>query len=230
MYKFKSSLIGLIGIVTLLVIVTVAMPHIGRGANGTSSNAPSTQAQNVNVVNTPAVNAQQSGTWNVGINGTPNVNVSNMPAVRIDSSANTVKIDTANPLPVRNVDNAVMHPFHVGTNLGIPDGSTLATADLAVPAGKMAVIEYVSVLTLVAPNQRPLVLINAKTGYETSQTYIPSTFQLTQFGYDCWVASQQVRLYAEGGAATISVQVSRDATAVPAISYISISGYLVEMP
>jgi hypothetical protein len=93
----------------------------------------------------------------------------------------------------------------------------------------MAVIEYISVLTLLGLGQRPLILVNARTGDETSQTYIPSTFQLTEINYDWWVASQQVRLYADSGA-TIAVQVSRDQTAVPAIAYISISGYLVDMP
>ena len=77
MYRFKKSLIALIGVLTLTGIVTVALPHIGRGASGT--NAPTSQTQNVNVVNTPSVSAQQSGTWNVGINGTPSVNVVSMP-------------------------------------------------------------------------------------------------------------------------------------------------------
>lgn len=37
----------------------------------------------------------QSGSWNVGITGTPSVNVANSPAVRIDTSQNTVRIDTS---------------------------------------------------------------------------------------------------------------------------------------
>lgn len=77
MYRFKKSLVALMGVLTLVVIVTVSMPHIGRGASG--ANAPTTQTQNVNVVNTPTVSAQQNGTWNVGINGTPTVNVASMP-------------------------------------------------------------------------------------------------------------------------------------------------------
>jgi hypothetical protein len=50
------------------------------------------RVRNVRVVNTTAepipVQAQQSGTWNVGINGTP--------TVRIDAANNTIKIDPAN--------------------------------------------------------------------------------------------------------------------------------------
>ena len=79
MYRFKKSLIALMGVLTLVVIVTVSMPHIGRGASGTGPNAPTAQTQNVNVVNTPTVSAQQNGIWNVGINGTPSVNVASMP-------------------------------------------------------------------------------------------------------------------------------------------------------
>jgi hypothetical protein len=37
----------------------------------------------VAVVNTPGVNANQSGPWNVGITGTPNVNVANSPTVNL---------------------------------------------------------------------------------------------------------------------------------------------------
>src|SRR5260370_37319893 len=53
---------ALIGVVTLIVVTTVLMPHMGYGSSGTGSNAPTSQTQNVNVVNTPAGNAQQSGT------------------------------------------------------------------------------------------------------------------------------------------------------------------------
>src|SRR5215472_912712 len=107
MHEFKRSLTALIGILILVGIVTFALPRNARSANATSSSAPTTQTQNVNVVNTPTVTAQQSGPWNVGINGTPTVAVSNFPtttSVGIDGSANTVKVDTTNPLPVQDVD------------------------------------------------------------------------------------------------------------------------------
>src|SRR5262249_3830823 len=124
MYEFKRSMTALIGVLILVGIATIARPHTGRGASGTTA-AASTQTQNVNVVNTPTVNAQQSGVWNVGINGTPPVAVSNFPAttnVAIDSSANTVKIDTANPLPVRDVDNPARQPFQRNGDAIIADG------------------------------------------------------------------------------------------------------------
>jgi hypothetical protein len=74
MHKLKNSLIALGGLAALAVTMTLVMPLIGLGSSAPS--APTSQTQNVNVVNTPTVSAQQSGTWNVGINGTPTVNVS----------------------------------------------------------------------------------------------------------------------------------------------------------
>jgi hypothetical protein len=54
-------------------------------ANTAANPVPATvtNTPNVKVANTPAVNAQQSGPWNVGINGTPNVNVANTPSVTL---------------------------------------------------------------------------------------------------------------------------------------------------
>lgn len=63
MYKFKKSLIGLIGLIALAAIATTITPHLSYGSSGPAAAAPTAQTQNVNVVNTPTVNAQQSGTW-----------------------------------------------------------------------------------------------------------------------------------------------------------------------
>jgi hypothetical protein len=148
MYKFKSSLFGLLGVGTLIAIVTVAMPHLERRAGGTANAAPTSQPQNVNVVNTPTVTAQQSGPWNVGISGTPTVAVTNFPGttnVGIDPAENKVKIDTTNPLPVRDVDNPARHPFAasctINNNNGFPCTLTM------VPPGKRLVIEMFQLTT-----------------------------------------------------------------------------------
>ena len=45
MYKFKSSLFGLLGVLTLVAIVTVAMPH--RGAGSTGGNRTQSTQRNV---------------------------------------------------------------------------------------------------------------------------------------------------------------------------------------
>src|SRR5215510_10186376 len=114
MYEFKRSLTALTGVVILVGIATITRPLTGRGASGTGSSAPTSQTQNVNVVNTPTVNAQQSGTWNVGINGTP--------VVGLDAGNNTVKIDSSIPASVRDVDNPARQPFQAFVAVVLPFG------------------------------------------------------------------------------------------------------------
>src|SRR6476659_4463476 len=96
MSKFKNSLIALAGLTALALITSLLIPLVGLGSNAPGGNAPTSQTQNVNVVNTPSVAAQQSGTWNVGINGT--VTVSNFPATSNVAITGTpsVGLDAAN--------------------------------------------------------------------------------------------------------------------------------------
>jgi hypothetical protein len=202
MYKFKSSLFGLLGVLTLVAIVTVAMPH--RGAGGTANNAPASQTQNVNVVNTPTISAQQNGSWNVGINGTPTVAVTNFPAttnVGIDPAANTVKVDTSNPLPVLDVDNQARHPFAasctINNNNGFPCTMTL------VPPGKRLVIEMFQLTT---------------NGGELSVT-----LNNTPMKYTFSQSTQLVRVYADP---LTTVQAAGGVVGTVA----TITGYLVDLP
>lgn len=74
---------GFAAIVALVVIFCFAISAYADQA----PKAPT----DVNVVNNPPVQAQQSGVWNVGISGTPDVNVSN--AVQVDDST-PIQVDT----------------------------------------------------------------------------------------------------------------------------------------
>ena len=202
MYKFKSSLFGLLGVLTLVAIVTVAMPHPGAG--GTANNAPTSQTQNVNVVNTPTVTAQQSGAWNVGINGTPTVAVTNFPGttnVGIDPAANTVKIDATHPLLVSDVDNPARHPFAasctINNNGGFPCTVTF------VPPGKRLVIEMFS-----------LTSNGGELDVNVNNTPMKYTFSQS---------TQLVRVYADP---LTTVQVAGAAAGTVA----TITGYLVDLP
>ncbi len=67
---------------------TSANPVPIKGTATVTGSVAITGTPNVNVANTPAVNAQQSGPWSVGINGTPSVNVASMPAVTIGGTPN----------------------------------------------------------------------------------------------------------------------------------------------
>ena len=73
MKRFSRALVATFGFVFLGLVVSLVPQKSAVGV----SNA----TQNVNVTNPSLnVNASQSGTWNVGISGTPSVNVSNLPS------------------------------------------------------------------------------------------------------------------------------------------------------
>jgi hypothetical protein len=75
---------------------------------------------------TGTVAVTQSGTWNVGISGTP--------------------------LPVQDIDNPARHSFQKNGNLLIPSGSRGNDAVLFVaPANRAVVIEFISAQCIVAP-------------------------------------------------------------------------------
>ncbi|MGH9794179.1 MAG: hypothetical protein ACRD5G_05355 [Candidatus Acidiferrales bacterium] len=96
----------------------------------------------VNVVSLPAVQAQQSGEWNVGINGTPSVNIANQPTVNAHiMSGAFVGIDPANNT-VR-LANSAGSPFQAPLEaaVGVP---TTGSSSFAVPANKRVIIEFVS--------------------------------------------------------------------------------------
>jgi hypothetical protein len=78
MYKFKNSLIAFGGLSLLIGAIAVATPRPTQGQGGDPVGPP----KPVEVVNTPTVNAQQSGAWNVALTGTP--------IVKIDPTANNV--------------------------------------------------------------------------------------------------------------------------------------------
>jgi hypothetical protein len=227
MYEFKRSLIALTGVLILVGIATITRPLTGRGASGTGSSAPTSQTQNVNVVNTPTVNAQQSGTWNVGITGTP--------VVGLDGGNNTVKVDTTNPLPVRDVDNPARQPFQEHRTIYIADGTYSNSVDFTmVPANKREVIEFVSVLGLMPPGQS-LRRVGITVG-DNSLTYSigfeprgPCPNLIGNGLCSIFEGSQQVRLY-QNAYHTPQFFGIRSDTAGTAQIDVEISGYFVDIP
>ncbi len=95
---------------------TSANPVPINGTATVTGSVAITGTPNVNVANTPMVNAQQSGAWNVGINGTPNVNVASLPAVTLSGTPNvniTGGTINASVVPVSNneqVDEPALDP------------------------------------------------------------------------------------------------------------------------
>jgi len=201
MYEFKRSALALVGVLILVGIATISKPHTSRGTGGTSSSAPTSQTQNVNVVNAPSVNAQQTGTWNVGINGTPAVTVANFPAttnVAIDGSANTVKVDTTNPLPVRDADNPTRQPFRTSVFVSLADGSTLGSATLVpTPIGKVLVIEQISINGNAPSGQKFACVLDVTDNFAQVllDLAIPLTLQGTFGPVDTFQGNLPTRLY-----------------------------------
>ena len=236
MYRFKKSLIALIGVLTLVGIVTVTVPHIGRGASGTGSNAPTSQTQNVNVVNTPTVNAQQSGVWNVGISGTPAVIVSNFPATTnaaIDPSANTVKIDTSDPVAVRDVDNPARQPFRKSVFVSLPDGTTFAAINPGItpPVGKRLVIEAISASGNIPSGQKYACSLNITDQFAQVlfDLDLSLTLQATFGPVDTFQGNTTTRVYLESSD-NVAFDVFRSAGAGAAGVRVSFSGYLADAP
>ena len=177
----------------------------------------------VTIVNTPAnpvpVNAQQSGSWNVGIAGN----------------------SATNPLQVHDVDNAPRTAFAQTKKLTFngPDRAVLGNFD--VPDGKRLVIESFSVFgKLPSGNKLVESSINAFEGGEqfgtqhfppvftgnTEETFEPGVFI---------VSSGKMHLEAIAGTGTVTVRLERDhiigLSTIPPFSFeVDITGYLVDAP
>jgi len=240
-YKFKNSLMALIGVITLIVVTTVLVPHIGYGSSGNTAPTPSTQ--NVKVVNTTSeavpiqgtVQAAQNGTWNVGINGTPAVGLDQgNNTVKFDAVNNTVKIDAAAPVLMRDIDNPARNALRlIAGGSFIDQGSSsgaFSTAqfqDFTVPNGKRFIIENVSISGLVNSDQTVICEL-----HETPDAVgFPLIFiSLSQVRPNIWQTTQLVRLYVEPQH-QIEWMCSRTGGGIFQSAYkLVVNGYLVSVP
>ena len=147
------------------------------------------KAQDVNVVNKPAVRAEQSGAWKVGVNGTVNVDVGGMPDVTIGNT-------TINPIPVHVTNNA--------SDSGVPFLRDLSTIGLHLPADKRAIIEFVSarcILPLGADlTGAGLVVTNDNSGMlETTHFFLALPLMAQTATAKIYATGQVVQIYAEPG-------------------------------
>jgi len=200
MNRFRNLIITAIGFSSLIVVGAITNPRNGYGSGGSSA-APTSQTQNVNVVNTPTVSAQQVGVWNVGIAGTPTVGLdATNNTVKFDASNNTVKIDPAAPVLVRDADNPAGQPFAascvIDNNQGFP--CTLTN----VPQGKRLVIEMFQVENG-----------GGELGVKTN--HVPFVWHIQP--------GQHVRVFADPGTPVTAAGASQGLEA-------DISGYLVNLP
>jgi hypothetical protein len=144
MKSFSRALIAIFGLVVVVSVVSL-VPQKNAVAQNQNT-------QPVKVVNTPlpvtgnitgtisgTVAAQQSGAWNVGINGTPSVTVSNFPSTQPVSISNT----STTPL---YVDIAESNPYQSTCQEVLTDTASPTCNLSAVPTGDRLIIESASFL------------------------------------------------------------------------------------
>jgi hypothetical protein len=195
--KFKNYLFAAIGLALLASVVALSSVQNGHGfAAGQSDknvlivNTP-TQAipvaiqgttnvtGNVNIENSPTVNAHQNGEWNVGFRGTPTVQVGNAPG---------------NPVLTRDIDRPTAQPFQQNIFFNFGGGSPLPTEFISVPDGKVFVIEYISLIAqTTSPEDKLQFSFVALNGTEALYG-IPAV----RDDSNIYVSSQSVRIYATG--------------------------------
>ena len=216
----------IVGVAILAGALALAIPQQLPAQSGpavtvtnTSANpVPVTVTGTVNINGSSTVNAQQSGSWNVGIAGN----------------------SATNPLQIHNVDNAPRTAYAQTKTLAFnqPDRQILGNFD--VPAGKRLVIESFSVFgKLPSGNKLVEADINAFQGGEqfgtqyfapvftgnTEETFEPGVFI---------VNSGKMHLEAVAGTGTVTVHLERDHILAvgPTLVFfnVSITGYLVDAP
>ncbi|SRR6266545_3159118 len=162
---------------------------------------------------------------------TQDVNVVNTPNVNV---ANT----TASPVPVRDVDNPARQPFQAEVVGGFADGAS-TTGDITittVPAGKLLVIEHVSVFGAMLPLQR---LVSGTLLHEVGLNLAHDHLTIDPQGSnadgsrDYFVAnyvSVQLYAYPLTNVTGIAERYGQDLTVnLGSVTY-TISGYLVDCP
>ena len=95
--KHQLTVAGSIG--AFIVVISIVFSTLGSSSAATNTSAPANQTQNVNVLNTPTVDAVQTGSWNVGISGTPSVNVNPSQTELAYDQKLTVQMGGLNSMP-----------------------------------------------------------------------------------------------------------------------------------
>jgi hypothetical protein len=202
MNRYKNLIITFFGTLSLFVLVSAAIPTISQGQGGGNS-------KDVNVVNTPTVEAIQSGDWNVQITGTPTVNLNN---------------STANPVWVRDVNEA-RQPHTSQILINFSEGAPTASGAFpAVPAGKRLVVEHVSVYGGVPTAQKVFALITRPNNVNHAVVLHP---QAAFFNFDYFTASESVKLYFDAGMSPGAFANRNNTTGTSNLIF-TISGYFID--
>jgi hypothetical protein len=196
--------------VTVVNTPSQPVPTAAQGTTAVTGNVGITGTPNVNIANSPTVQAQQSGPWTVGISGTPNVQVVS---------------SLSNPVFVRDVNDAAQ-PFRAELFARFPASSVTFT----VPTGKRLVVEDLSAEISVSTGTRAELLgdIFVSSGLET-RFFIPTTLGISTSRGDDLLTNQVVKFSADPGATVTFFTPFTDGGVVQSID-VSIYGYLVNVP
>jgi len=220
MSRFDKPIMMLAGLLVLVSFIVFAAPRAAVSQNPASAAAskPSPAPVDVNVVNAPSV-VLPSGT-----------------TVGIGSFANTVKVDTSNPLPVSDVDNPARHPlvFSLPLDSGTWDlGNRTKVVSVHVPDNQRLVVEQVSVFGVLLRNsdQSLRLIIGSKAAGKFSEYHVPAIdFGPLGVAEEQYVASAQLRMYADPGT-DVSISLIRNNLSGSLDSAeVNLSGYLVTLP
>jgi hypothetical protein len=149
---------------------------------------------------------------------------------------NTPTVNVLNTPTVKDVDSPARQPFQTGAGLHMDQGMGETTFNLtAVPAGKRLVIDYVSVFGVVPTGQK--MVTAAILLIQPDLSFLQSYFRISSQGPcgissgfgDCFVASDQVRLYADPGTTVRAYTQRDDASGAGQVTFF-VSGYFVNLP
>ncbi len=194
-------------------------------ALSTNADAPSTPGAPVNVQNIPLavtvgnepiVNAAQHGAWSVDVSGTPTVIVGNAPSQAIPVTGELVSVPS--------------EPYHVMAYGNISPGQTQPTVWFMVPFGRQLVVEHVSILTAIPSGQAATASVGIPLTPAVRHRLVLSPTGDLGGGLDWLVASQPIRMYANGGAQALFVEIRRSSSSGYGSIEASISGFLVDSP
>jgi hypothetical protein len=135
------------------------------------------------------------------------------------------------PLEIRDLDNPARQPFQATRTCTAVAQVAGCSFNLAVPAGKRLVLEYVSLLARLPAGQ--VVAFDIETTVNDAPVvhrlpFSPPAIDMFNTGSQTSIG-QQVRLYADPGT-TFSINANRAPSAGGATFIFSISGYLVNIP
>ncbi|PYT10862.1 MAG: hypothetical protein DMF51_17160 [Acidobacteria bacterium] len=205
-----------------LTAIAAALATAALAISGARADEP----KPVTVVNTPTVQAQQSGPWTVMVQGGLSLAPGNL--VGIDPAQNMVRL----------VGLPALQPYQTSTSLFIdyPDDTWQST--LAVPAGKVLIIEYVSGSFTKKigggsdPTQPPfLFTVTTTAGGQSVAHVVPVRGVFDYAGTESWFQiAEPLRLYAATGT-SVAVKLQHLFSAGYQIAgSISLSGQLQDAP